>query len=131
MFFVGVEGTGLIYAFSLDHVTNTATRLATIASGQSGVMGLEFDSVNRVLWSWCDDTCGNKAIVLGTTSSSMGRLVIRAAYDKPMGLAANFNNEGIAFTECSGNVRTFFWCDDTNNEHHALRAGTLTCDSPP
>src|SRR5690606_4083440 len=55
LFFVGVEATGAIYAYALNHVDGTFTRVASIVSGFSGVMGLEFDAELGRLWATCDD----------------------------------------------------------------------------
>ncbi len=133
VFFVGVEGTGVIYAYVLDHTSSNFFKVATIASGQAGVMGMEFDPDNSALWAWCDNTCGNKATLLGITTTSNGRFVLRAGYNRPSGMG-DFNNEGIAFapvSECSAGLRSFFWSDDSDNETHSLRLGTLTCGPLP
>ena len=59
LFFVGVEANGIIYAYALNHATNSATRVATIVTGFPGVMGLEYDRDTGNLWATCDDGCGN------------------------------------------------------------------------
>jgi hypothetical protein len=58
--------------------------------GQAGVMGMEFDPDNNALWAWCDNTCGNKATLLGITTTSNGRFVLRAGYNRPSGMG-DFN----------------------------------------
>lgn len=133
VFFVGVEGTGRIYGFVLDHVGGTFTRVATIANPQPSVMDMEFDRDLGYLWTYCDDTCGNRAAVLaletGEASSDRGRFVVRGYFDRPLGLP-NVNNEGFAFApiaECVDGLRFAFWSDDNQTGGRALREGTLTC----
>ena len=72
LFFVGIEGTGNIYGYALDHMTGGFQRVATIASGNAGVMGLEFDRDVGHLWAYCDNTCGNRSSMLrvGATAAS-------------------------------------------------------------
>lgn len=133
LFVVGVEGTGILHVLALNHATSTASVLSTLSSGFPGVMGLEFDRENNYLWSWCDDTCGNQATVLvvdtTTGSATLGKLVVRARFDRPAGLP-NSNNEGFAIqpeAECSGGLKGVFWADDANFGTHALRQGTIPC----
>jgi hypothetical protein len=47
---VGVEGTGLIHGYVLDHRTGAFQRIASFTSGQAGVAGLEFDRDTGYLW---------------------------------------------------------------------------------
>jgi hypothetical protein len=44
LFFVGVEASGLVYAYALDHAAGTFTRVAAFASGFPSVMELAFDA---------------------------------------------------------------------------------------
>jgi hypothetical protein len=133
LFIVGVEGTGQIHAFALDHASGAFTRVATISTGNPGVMALEFDREIGYLWSMCDDTCGNKAAILDIDtapgSSTLGRFIVRRQFDRPSTLP-NVNNEGIAIapeTECSGGFKAFFWSDDNATGGHSLRRDTIPC----
>jgi hypothetical protein len=98
LFFVGVEGNGIIYVYALDHVTNGVRRIASFASGNPGVMALEFDRETGYLWSTCDDSCGNKAGILEieTTAGAANRGRFRAPreFAKPSTMP-NINNEGL------------------------------------
>ena len=69
LFFVGVEASGVIYGYALDHVAGGFTRIATIASGQVATMDLMFDRDHELLWAYCDDTCGNRATLLTVSTS--------------------------------------------------------------
>jgi hypothetical protein len=73
--FVGVEANG-IYAHALTHSSGGFQRVAAIASGQAGTMGLEFDRDRNARWAHCDDTCGNRSTLLAVDgvagSSTLG-----------------------------------------------------------
>jgi hypothetical protein len=131
LFFVGIEATGNIYGYALNHATGAFTRITTVASGNTGVMGLEFDRDNNVLWSYCDNTCGNRASVLRVGAG--GTFEIQRFYARPAGLPDS-NNEGIAIapeSECVGGRKSFFWSDDSNFGAHALRRGNIVCGALP
>jgi PKD repeat protein len=126
IFFVGVEANGSIYAYALDHQSGAFQRVATLTSGQASVMDLQFDRELGHLWTWCDNTCGNKASILALLD---GRFQVARFITRPGGLP-DVNNEGIAFaplSECVSGVRSYFWTDDANTGGHSLRRGTITC----
>ena len=126
LFFVGVEATGSIYGYALDHTAGGFQRVATLSSGQAGVMDLTFDRDVGQLWAYCDNTCGNRSTILAV---GMGHFQIRGFIDRAPTLT-DANNEGIAIapeSECSGGKKSFFWADDGNTGQHALRHGTITC----
>ena len=95
-------------------------------------MGLEFDHEAGAMWTYCDNTCGNKATVLAVETdalaASYGSFVIRAAFDHPSSLP-NINNEGIAISECSSDQKSFFWSDDSATDGHSIRLGSIPCGS--
>jgi hypothetical protein len=127
MFLVGVEQTGKVYGFSLDHASGAATLLTTISTPLLGVMGMEMDRDAGELWAYCDDTCDNQAAVFAIAAS--GRFELERRVKSPSGLPAS-NNEGIALapdSECSGGVKPFFWTDDADAGGFSLRQGELAC----
>ena len=133
LFFVGVEATGTIYAYALDHVGGGFTRIATITSGQPATMDLMFDRDHDVLWAYCDDTCGNRATLLRVSTDpvdlALGKFGVRAAFGRPATMP-NINNEGIAIapeSQCTGGLRSFFWTDDGETDGHSLRTDTIAC----
>jgi hypothetical protein len=135
LFLVGVEANGMIYAYALDHAAGGFHRVATIASGQVAIMDLAFDRDNGALWTYCDNTCGNRATVLDVdtvpTSTTFGRFKVKRAFERPSGLP-NANNEGITLapeSECVGGVKSFFWSDDDQTDGHAIRQGAVQCGS--
>jgi len=126
IFFVGVEATGMIYAYALDHSGGAFHRIASITSGQPAVMDLSFDRELGYLWAYCDNTCGNKASILTATA---GHFQLARFVDHPSTLG-DFNNEGIAFaplSECVAGQRSFFWSDDSNTAGHSLRRDSIPC----
>lgn len=128
VFFVGVEGTGNIHGYVLNHASNSFVRVATFASGQSGIMDLSYDRQNKYLWGYCDNTCGNKSTLLRISG---GAFQIGKVFGPPSGLPAS-NNEGITFvpdSECVAGQRAFFWSDDDQINSHALRRGSINCGS--
>ena len=129
LFFVGHEA-GSIYAFALDQSAGTFRRVATIASGQAAVMSLYFDRDVGNLWTYCDNTCGNRASVLRISS---GHFVVQYLYDHPTTLP-NSNMEGIAIapeSECVGGRKGFFWSDDDDYGGHAIYRGSIPCGPLP
>lgn len=137
VFFVGVEQTGLVYAYALNHTNNTFTRLATIATPWSGVMDLEFDQITKVLWAVCDDGCGGQLATFEIDrtagAATLGRFLRTRLYARPAGMP-NLNNEGFAIgtaTECVGNVRPAIWADDSETGGNALRTTTISCGGLP
>jgi hypothetical protein len=126
LFFVGLEANGNIYGYALDHGTGGFQRVATLSSGQPGVMDLVFDRDVGQLWAYCDNTCGNRSAILRL---SMGRLQVKGLIDRPATLPDS-NNEGIAIApegECMDARKGFFWADDSNFGGQAIRRGTVAC----
>lgn len=131
LFFVGVEATGGVYAYALNHTDNSAVRIATIATGFAGVMALEYDLATRYLWAVCDDGCEGRHGILEIESGATNRGRFRAprVFQRPAGMP-NLNNEGFALVGnalCTGGRKTVFWSDDTETGGHSLRSGALTC----
>ncbi len=128
VFFVGVEGTGMVYGYVLDHTANTFVRVASFSSGQSGIMDLSYDREYGYLWGYCDNTCGNKSTLFQLGG---GAFQISRVYGPPASLPVS-NHEGITFapsTECVSGQRSFFWSDDDQIGSHALRRGSIPCAS--
>lgn len=126
VFFVGVEGTGMIYGYVLQD-GGTFTRVASVSSGMAGVMELQWEPQASRLWAVCDDTCSGQHRILGINSS--GVFATTAIHNRPTGMD-DFNNEGFAVSgsdACSGGTKPVWWSDDSNDNGHALRRGTLAC----
>jgi len=133
LFFVGVEESGKIYAVALDHQTSAAALVATIATPNTGVMGLEFDRDAGGLWFSCDDGCGNQSGILGIDtaagSPTAGRFIVGRQFQRPSSLP-NTNNEGIAIgpaSQCNGGFKPFYWTDDADDGGHSIRGDSIPC----
>ncbi|MFF1635133.1 lamin tail domain-containing protein [Leifsonia sp. NPDC058248] len=131
LFFVGLEANGSIYAYALNQASGAYTRVATISSGMPGVMDLQFDPETQSLWAVCDDTCNGQTetLAIAKTGTDAGRFTVGNAYARPSGMP-NLNNEGFVMApqaECVNGLKPVFWSDDTNDDGHALRAGTIDC----
>jgi hypothetical protein len=133
LFFVGMEANGQIYAYALNQSGSSYVRIATIASGQSQIMDLSFDRDNNILWAACDNNCSGKMTLLSVDtavgSPTKGKFVVRKGYNRPSSMS-NYNNEGIAIapeSECVNSLKTFIWADDSEDNKHALRRGTISC----
>ncbi|MCX5205860.1 lamin tail domain-containing protein [Streptomyces sp. NBC_00237] len=124
VFFVGVEGTGMIYGYVLAD-TGTYTRVASFSSGMPGVMELQWEPQASRLWAVCDDTCDGQHRTLKVGTS--GVFATTAVYNRPGGMP-NYNNEGFSLAgECVAGSKPVYWSDDSNDGGHALRRGTITC----
>ncbi|WP_230193850.1 lamin tail domain-containing protein [Streptomyces coriariae] len=126
VFFVGVEGTGTIYGYVLAD-SGAYTRVASLGSGMSGVMELQWEPQAARLWAVCDDTCDGLHRTLKVDTS--GTFTTSAVYDRPSGMP-DYNNEGFApagSDECVAGSKPVYWSDDSNDGGHALRKGTITC----
>jgi hypothetical protein len=138
LFFVGVEQDGRIVAYALNQSAGTYTRVATIASGFPSVMALQFEPETGLLWAVCDNTCDGDHATLDVAQQgpNQGHFVVMHNYARPVGMP-NLNNEGFAIgpqAECVNNLKPVFWADDTNDDQHALRTGSVHCtplSTPP
>jgi hypothetical protein len=133
LFFVGVEATGMIYGYALNHRDGSFARIATISSGLPAVMALEFDPGSSRMWAVCDNGCDGRAALLSIDarpgSATTGRFTPVAFHERPAGMP-NVNNEGFAVApleECAAGTRPAFWSDDDETDGHSLRRGALAC----
>ena len=133
IFFVGVEGSGMIYGFALDHVGGGYTRVASFQSGNPGIMDLNFDREVGYLWAVCDDTCQGRTNVLDIDtrvgSATKGKFYIRRGFERPSTMP-NTNNEGFTVTpeaNCVGGFKPVFYSDDSNINQHAIRRDSIPC----
>ncbi|WP_414932408.1 lamin tail domain-containing protein [Streptomyces chrestomyceticus] len=126
VFFTGVEGTGMIYGYVLED-SGAFTRVASFSSGMSGVMELQWEPRADRLWAVCDDTCKGRHRTFQVAST--GTFTPKAVYNRPSGMP-DYNNEGFALAgadECVAGSKPVYWSDDSNDDGHALRKGSITC----
>ncbi|MFF4414463.1 esterase-like activity of phytase family protein [Streptosporangium sp. NPDC001559] len=126
VFFVGVEGTGVIHGYVLED-SGAFTRVSSTSSGMAGVMELQWEPQAFRLWAVCDDNCGGQHRTLKVDAS--GVFAVTAVYDRPTGMP-DYNNEGFSLAgadECVNGSKPVYWADDDNDGGHAIRKGTVTC----
>jgi hypothetical protein len=124
VFFVGVEGTGMVYGYVLQD-SGVFTRVAAVSSGMSAVMELQWEPQTARLWVVCDNTCDGQHRTMQVNAS--GTFAVTAIYNRPTGMA-DFDNEGFALAgDCVGGTKSVYWADDDNDSGHALRSGTVNC----
>jgi hypothetical protein len=133
LFFVGVEGNGMVYGYALNHVTQTFTRITSFDGGGGVVKALSFDRDLGYLWVYLGVANANAvnvfAIDRAPASATKGKFISLSKYAAPTGMPA-INNEGIAIapeSQCVDGFKVFLWTDDTVSLGHALRAGTIPC----
>ena len=134
LFFVGVEGNGVIYVYALNHSTSTYTRIASVPTGfPSGVMALSYDRELGQLWATCDNTCGGLSdiFVIDQTpgSTTLGQLNLTHIFARPSNLP-DTNNEGFTFapqSACVGGFKPAFWADDNALNGHSIRRAMIPC----
>ena len=123
LYFVGVEQTGLIYAYALD-LAGGYTRVASFPSGDVTSKALSFDVGTGYLWQHCGAGCGGQTRVL--TLGAAGTVTTKKLFDRPTTMA-NIQNEGIAIAPCVLGSRSYYWADDGNTDGKALRTDTIPC----
>ncbi|GAB3300875.1 hypothetical protein EK0264_00135 [Epidermidibacterium keratini] len=130
LYFVGVEGTGLVHAFALNS-DGTFALVSTLEPGLAGVMALDYDAATGLLWAVCDDNCEGTAAVFDLTSD---QYAVPAYIARPTGMP-NLNNEGFAIAPtslCTAGSRPVWWTDDGDTDGYSVRVGSLPCaDVPP
>lgn len=127
LFLAGAEDNGTVYAYALDLSGSGFTRVATISSGLPAVMELEFESATGHLWAVCDDSCEGRSATLDI--DARGGFTASAVHERPTGMP-DYNNEGFAIapqSTCVGGHKPVLWSDDSADDDHALRSGTLNC----
>ncbi|HYP75247.1 MAG TPA: hypothetical protein VER12_04820 [Polyangiaceae bacterium] len=135
IFFVGIEQNGMIYGFALNHTSGAFTRVATIESGNSGVMELAFDRDVGYLWAVCDDTCQGRTNVLDIDtrvgSPTRGKFYVRRGFERP-GSMPNLNNEGFTVASestCQAGFKPVFYAEDGSTMGFAIRRDSIPCGS--
>ena len=126
LFFVGVEQTGTIHAYALDHVGGGFSRLASFPSADVTNKALSYDRETGYLWSACGAACGNQLSVWMISAGAWQR---RRTFAAPTTMP-NLQNEGIAIapeSQCTGGFKPFWWVDDGNTSGHALRSDAVPC----
>ncbi|CAG7845157.1 hypothetical protein USB125703_01414 [Pseudoclavibacter triregionum] len=121
--FVGVEGTGEVYAVALNS-DGSAQLVATFTPGFPGVMALDFDANMGGLWVHCDDGCSGESALLDLSTGAF------TYYAAPAGLEL-LNSEGMTSTlGCLNGQHPYFFSDDNNTDGHSLYVSYVPCAVP-
>ncbi|MBE6573862.1 MAG: S-layer homology domain-containing protein [Ruminococcaceae bacterium] len=124
--FVGLEKNGHIYGFVLNS-DGSSVLLCDIASGFDGIMALDYDEYENVLWAVTDDNFDNMAAKLTFNGTDTPDSV---KYLAPDSLDTSDNNEGFAIADHTYTVegrRPVFRLTDGPTKG-ALIIGTVFCD---
>lgn len=127
LFVVGVEATGALHGFALNHDDGTFAKVFELSTPLPGVMSLEHDRETGYLWFGCDDACGNRLGVLRLGSD--GRFALAGLFRAPDALP-NSNHEGIALgaeADCQAGEKPIIWVDDDALDGVTLRRGHVPC----
>jgi hypothetical protein len=133
LFFVGVEGTGDVYAVALPE-TGDASLIASIDPGLTITAEVAFDASTGLLWAVCDEACAGRTVTLEIAQDGpfAGTFQVTAAYENPVGMDDGIANEGFAVAPqelCVDDAKPVFYADDSGRDGHSLREGTLDCVS--
>ena len=128
LFFVGVEGSGIVYVYALSP-DNTFARVTSFTAGFSPttVIELQFDRDLNDLWAVCDNSCTGRMNILRIDPS--GHFDVALRFERPVNMP-DTNNEGFAIapaTYCVNGMKPVFWSDDNDINTFSLRSGTLPC----
>jgi hypothetical protein len=127
LFFVGIEGTGQIFGYALDHQAQTFARVLSFASGLPSTAALEFDRETGYLWAQCDAACGNRSARIALDDS--GRFGPAHVFQPPSSMAG-LDIEGLALAseaECVDGSKTIFWSHASENDPSPIRRGRVPC----
>jgi hypothetical protein len=128
LFLVGLEANGSIYAYALDHVAGTYSRISAFSSGFAVVKAITFDRDVNQLWAQCGASCGNRSSLL-RVSATTGKFTVVNQYERPTSMP-NISNEGFAVVpeaECSAGMKAVYWADDAETGGHSIRTGKMLC----
>ncbi len=92
LFFVGLEDNGHIYAYILNS-DGTSVQVADIDSKLGGIMALDYDAYENVLWAVADNGYNNRAAKI-TFNGEIEADVLHVL--PPTGVDITLNNEGFA-----------------------------------
>ena len=119
----GIEGNAHVYAFTLFE-DGTSAKVADIATGMAGVMGLDHNVAENTLRAFCDDTCSGTSVQLAVSG---GAFTATRSMTRPSGMG-NLNNEGVAIApQCISGLRSVLFADDGDTSGYSLRRASLTC----
>lgn len=127
LFFVGLEGNGMVYSYALNHITNGYNRIASFHHNDTTITSLYFDRETGLLWAGCDNHCDGRMGVY--TVGAAGQFQQKYRFERPSSMA-NLNTEGFAAapqSQCVGGMKKVYWADDADTDGHGLRLDAVSC----
>lgn len=124
VFFVGLEANGHIYALILED-NGSAKVINEISTNLGGVMGLDYDRENDILWALADDGFDNIHTAIQFDGTDSPKVINISA---PSEMNKRLNNEGFVILPSSEKETrdVLYFMDGTNKE--AIRLGALNKD---
>lgn len=125
VFFVGMEANGHVYALILEENGN-AEVISDIKTGLGGVMSMDFDTENNVLWANADNDYNNIHNIIQFNGIKDPKIVHVTA---PKDMNIDLNNEGFMIDPkaSADGLRSTYWFMDGENTK-AFRKSAIKAD---
>lgn len=125
IFFVGLEANGHVYALVLEE-DGKAEVISEIETGLGGVMSMDFDLENNVLWANADNDYNNIHNIIQFNGSKIPKIVHVTA---PKDMNIDLNNEGFMIDPevSEDGLRATYWFMDGKNSK-AFRKSAIKAD---
>lgn len=125
IFFVGLEANGHVYALVLEE-DGKAEVISEIETGLGGVMSMDFDLENNVLWANADNDYNNIHNIIQFNGSKIPKIVHVKA---PKDMNIDLNNEGFMIDPevSEDGLRPTYWFMDGKNSK-AFRKSAIKVD---
>lgn len=125
IFFVGLEANGHVYALVLEE-DGKAEVISEIETGLGGVMSMDFDLANNVLWANADNDYNNIHNIIQFNGSKIPKIVHVKA---PKDMNIDLNNEGFMIDPevSKDGLRPTYWFMDGKNSK-AFRKSAIKAD---
>lgn len=125
IFFVGLEANGHVYALVLEE-DGKAEVISEIETGLGGVMSMDFDLANNVLWANADNDYNNIHNIIQFNGSKIPKIVHVKA---PKDMNIDLNNEGFMIDPevSEDGLRPTYWFMDGKNSK-AFRKSAIKAD---
>lgn len=125
IFFVGLEANGHVYALVLEE-DGKAEVISEIETGLGGVMSMDFDLENNVLWANADNDYNNIHNIIQFNGSKIPKIVHVKA---PKDMNIDLNNEGFMIDPevSEDGLRPTYWFMDGKNSK-AFRKSAIKAD---
>lgn len=125
IFFVGLEANGHVYALVLEE-DGKAEVISEIETGLGGVMSMDFDLANNVLWANADNDYNNIHNIIQFNGSKIPKIV---HVKVPKDMNIDLNNEGFMIDPevSEDGLRPTYWFMDGKNSK-AFRKSAIKAD---